>query len=184
MPEIALNILDVAENSVRAGAALIEISVIISTEEDTLTVTITDDGCGMDADQLDKVQDPFYTTRTTRKVGLGIPFFKQAAECTGGSFSIISEKGRGTAVKAVFGLSHIDRMPLGDINATVHTLVVFHPSTDVIYRYIFNDNTFVMDSRELKQIMGDVPLQTAEVSKFIREYLDENKTATDNGIEI
>ena len=117
-------------------------------------------------------------------MGLGIPFFKQAAECTGGSFLITSEKGRGTAVKAVFGLSHIDRMPLGDINAAIHTLVVFHPSTDFIYRYIFNDKTFVMDSRELKEILGDVPLQTAEVSKFIREYLDENKVSTDGGMEI
>lgn len=184
MPEIALNILDVAENSVRAGAALIEISVIVRTQEDTLTVTIADDGCGMDKSQLEKVQDPFFTTRTTRKVGLGIPFFKQAAECTGGSFAITSEKGRGTVVKAVFGLSHIDRMPLGDINATIHMLVVFHPSTDVVYRYIFNDKMFVMDSRELKQILGGVPLQTAEVSNFIREYLDENKRDTDGGAEI
>lgn len=102
MPEISLNILDVAENSVRAGASLIEIGVSVQTEEDTLTVVIKDDGCGMSAEQVEKVQDPFYTTRTTRRVGLGVPFFKQAAESTGGSFSIMSELGKGTVVTAVF----------------------------------------------------------------------------------
>ncbi len=96
MPEISLNILDVAENSVRAGASLIEIGVSVQTEEDTLTVVIKDDGCGMSEEQIEKVQDPFYTTRTTRKVGLGVPFFKQAAESAGGSFSIMSEEGKGT----------------------------------------------------------------------------------------
>ena len=84
MPEISLNILDVAENSVRAKAALIEITVSVNTKEDTLTVVIKDDGCGMTADQVKRAQDPFFTTRTTRIVGLGLPFFKQAAESTGG----------------------------------------------------------------------------------------------------
>ena len=117
MPEISLNILDVAENSVRAEASLVEITVSVQPEEDTLTVVIRDDGCGMTKEQAARVQDPFFTTRTTRKVGLGVPFFKQAAESTGGSFRIDSEKGKGTTVKAVFGLSHIDRMPLGEISA-------------------------------------------------------------------
>ena len=119
MAEISLNILDVAENSVRAKAALIEITVSVNTKEDTLTVVIKDDGCGMTADQVKRAQDPFFTTRTTRIVGLGLPFFKQAAESTGGTFSIDSEKGIGTIVKAVFILSHIDRMPLGDISSTI-----------------------------------------------------------------
>ena len=105
MPEIALNILDIAENSVRAGASLIEITVSVQSQEDTLTVVITDNGCGMTQEEKEMVQDPFYTTRTTRKVGLGVPFFKQAAESTGGSFRIDSEKGKGTAVTAVFGQS-------------------------------------------------------------------------------
>ena len=110
MPEISLNILDVAENSVRAEASLIEITVSVQPEKDTLTVIIKDDGCGMTPEQAASVQDPFLTTRTTRKVGLGVPFFKQAAESTGGSFRIDSEKGKGTTVKAVFGLSHIDKI--------------------------------------------------------------------------
>ena len=124
MPEISLNILDVAENSVRADASYIEITVSVQPEDDTLTVIIRDDGCGMTPEQVLSVQDPFFTTRTTRKVGLGVPFFKQAAESTDGSFQIDSEKGKGTTVKAVFGLSHIDRMPLGDISSTIQTLIV------------------------------------------------------------
>ena len=113
MPEIAMNILDVAENSVRAGASLIRITVDISRELDRLNIVIEDNGCGMTAEQVAHVTDPFFTTRTTRKVGLGVPFFKMAAESTGGSFSIESVPGQGTVVTAVFGLSHIDRMPLG-----------------------------------------------------------------------
>ena len=127
MTEISLNILDVAENSTRAGASLVSITVSADTKADRLTVVIEDDGCGMTEEQLARVTDPFFTTRTTRKVGLGVPFFKEAAELTGGSFAIQSEPGKGTSVTAVFVLSSIDRMPLGDISATIHNLVVYHP---------------------------------------------------------
>ena len=127
MPEISLNILDVAENSTRAGASLVQITVDVQPEADKLTVIITDDGCGMTPEQIRQVTDPFYTSRTTRKVGLGVPFFKFAAESTGGSFSIESEPGKGTMVTAVFTLNHIDRMPLGDMTATIHTLIQGHP---------------------------------------------------------
>ena len=130
MTEISLNILDVAENSTRAQASLITIVVDVSTADDYLKVVIADDGCGMTAEQVEKVTDPFFTTRSTRKVGLGVPFFKMAAESTGGSFDIISEPGVGTTVTAVFGFSNIDRMPLGDISSTIHNLIVYHPDSD------------------------------------------------------
>lgn len=184
MPEIALNILDVAENSIRADARLVKIEVLVQTAQDTLTVIISDDGCGMSEEQVKRVQDPFFTTRTTRKVGLGVPFFKQAAECTGGSFLITSKEGIGTIVKAVFGLSHIDRMPLGDINATIHTLIVFNETVDFYYKYAYNENYFELDTRELKEILGDVSFQNAEVSRFIRDYLEENKADADGGISV
>ena len=125
MPEIALNVLDIAQNSVRAEASLIQISVDVDEAADTLTITIEDNGCGMTKEQVSHVTDPFFTTRTTRKIGLGVPFFKMAAESTGGSFAIQSEPGTGTKVTAVFGLSHIDRMPLGDMNGTIYTLITF-----------------------------------------------------------
>lgn len=185
MPEISLNILDVAENSVRAGASLIEIRVSVQTGQDTLTVVIKDDGCGMSAEQVEKVQDPFYTTRTTRRVGLGVPFFKQAAESTGGSFTIVSEPGIGTVITAVFGLSHIDRMPLGDINSTIYTLVVFNENIQFVYTYCYNEQEFVLDTRELREILGgDISFSNIEVSGFIKEFLASNKVETDQGADI
>lgn len=184
MPEISMNVLDIAENSVRAEAALIEIGVAVDEAADTLTIVIKDDGCGMTKEQVAHVEDPFFTTRTTRKVGLGVPFYKMAALSTGGDFAIESEPGKGTEVRAVFGLSHIDRMPLGDINGTIHTLITFNTHIDFRYTYRYNDREFVLDTREFREILEGVPLDTPEVSQYIRDYLEENKTETDGGVSI
>lgn len=184
MTEISLNVLDVAENSTKAGASLVTIRISVDTTQDTLTIIIEDDGCGMTKEQVAQVTDPFFTTRTTRKVGLGVPFFKYAAECTGGNFHIDSQIGSGTAVTAVFGLSHIDRMPLGDITSTIHTLIVYHPDIDFIYYYRYDDASFTLDTREFRQILGDVPLNSPEVSEYITEYLTDNKLEADGGINI
>lgn len=181
MTEISLNVLDVAENSTRAGASLVEITLAADTEADTLTLIIKDDGCGMTPEQVAHVEDPFFTTRTTRKVGLGVPFLKQAAESTGGSFKITSEPGVGTTDTAVFGLSHIDRMPVGDISTTIQNLIVYHPDTDFVYTYRYNDNEFVLDTREFREVLGGVPLDTPDVAQYIKEYLVENKQETDSG---
>ncbi|MCI8297245.1 MAG: sensor histidine kinase [Lachnospiraceae bacterium] len=182
MPEISLNVLDVTENSTRAGAKLVSLTVAADHGADTLTIRIEDDGCGMTPEQVEQVTDPFFTTRTTRKVGLGIPFYKYAAESTGGSFTIDSQVGKGTTVTAVFGLSHIDRMPLGDITSTVHTLIVYHPGTDFVYTYQVDDRMFVLDTREFKEILGDVPFSEPEVSQYIMEFLTENKADVDQGV--
>lgn len=184
MPELSLNILDVAQNSIRAGASLVELSVVACTVADTLTITIADNGCGMSKLQVQKVIDPFFTTRTTRKVGLGIPFYKFAAEATGGEFSISSEINVGTTVTAVFMLSHIDRMPLGDINATVHMLITFNTELDFVYRYKIDEREFVLDTREFKEVLDGAPLNSPEVSQYIKEYLAENKSEVDGGINL
>lgn len=181
MTEISLNILDIAENSTRAGAALIAITVAVNNGADRLTVTIADDGCGMTKEQVHEAEDPFYTTRTTRRVGLGIPFFKSAAELTGGSFSIESEPLKGSVVTAVFGLSHIDRMPLGDMDATMAALIFSHPDTDFIYTYRYDNRSFTLDTRKFRQILGDIPFDTPKVSAYIKEYLTENRLETDGG---
>ena len=181
MPEIALNVLDIAQNSVRAEASLIQISVDVDEAADTLTITIEDNGCGMTAQQTARVTDPFFTTRTTRKIGLGVPFFKMAAESTGGSFSIQSEPGVGTKVTAVFGLSHIDRMPLGDMNGTIYTLITFNTQIDFLYTYTFNQRSFTLDTREFKNILEGVPLNNPEVSEYIRQFLNENSHEIDGG---
>lgn len=180
MPEISLNILDVAENSTRAKASLVTILVEVRTAADTLTVIIDDNGCGMTAEQVAAVTDPFFTTRTTRKVGLGVPFFKQAAESTGGSFSITSAPGVGTRVTAVFVLSHIDRMPLGDINGTIHTLVTMHEECDFFYTFRFNEKEFSLDTREFHEILGDISFTEPEVSLYIKDYLREHFNETND----
>lgn len=181
MTEISLNILDVAENSTQAGADFITILVAADTEADTLTVRLTDNGCGMTKEEVSKVTDPFYTSRNTRRVGLGIPFFQYAAECTGGTFTIESEPGTGTKVTAMFGLSHIDRMPLGDINSTIETLITCHPGIDFLYIYRYNKASFELNTRKFREILYDIPFDTPEVSAFIKEYLCENKLETDGG---
>ena len=182
MTEISLNILDVAENSTKAGATLVTITVEADFGADQLTVTIEDNGCGMTPEQVERVTDPFFTSRTTRKVGLGVPFFKYAAESTGGSFRIDSTVGVGTTVTATFTLSHIDRMPLGDISSTIHTLVVYHPETDFVYTYQVDDREFTLDTRELREILEGVPFSEPEVSQYIMEFLTENKSEVDQGV--
>ncbi len=172
MTEISLNILDIAENSVKAGAALTEITVEADEKADLLTVIIKDNGCGMSGEQINKVIDPFYTTRTTRKVGLGVPFFKESAETAGGDFSITSKIGEGTTVKATYQLSHIDRMPMGDICATMHTLITMHSEID--FNYKINGNGFVLDTREFREILGGISFAEPEVSNYIRDFLREN----------
>ena len=169
---------ELLENAIDAHSHKIEIFI---EEAGLKTIQIIDDGKGMTEEQVAKVTDPFFTTRTTRKVGLGIPFFKLAAESTGGSFRIHSVPGEGTEVTAVFVLNHIDRMPLGDINSTIHTLIVYNPQTDFYYRYSYGSNSFELDTRHMKEILGGIPLDTPEVSAYIKEYLDENKSETDGG---
>ena len=153
MTEIALNVLDVTENSVRANASLIHVSVDADTAADRMIILIEDNGCGMTAEQVASVEDPFFTTRTTRKVGLGIPFYKYAALATGGDFSITSEVGAGTKVRAEFVLSHVDRMPLGDMCSTMHTLITFNTDIDFVYTYTVDDRSFTLDTREFKEIL-------------------------------
>lgn len=174
MRELSLNILDVAQNSISANASLIEIEAVESTAEHTLLIGIYDNGRGMTDEQVESVKDPFFTTRTTRKVGMGIPLFKLAAEQTGGSLSIESQVGTGTKVKAVFKTDSIDFTPLGDIESTIITLISMNTDIDFIYRYKVDENEFVLSTQELKTVLGDVPLNEPSVTQWIKEYLYEN----------
>ena len=184
MTELSLHILDIAENSTRAGASLIQITVDVSLLADRIMITITDDGHGMNEEQLANVTDPFFTTRTTRKVGLGVPFFKQATECSGGSFSITSTVGTGTTVTASFCYSHIDRIPLGDLNSTIYTLITMHPDCDFLYTYRVNEASFVLDTRIFRELLDGIPFETPDVSAYIKAYLSENETEVNNGKSI
>ena len=175
MREMSLNILDIAQNSLSAGAGLVTLTVDEDSGADSLTLRVEDDGRGMDADTLQRVRDPFYTTRTTRKVGMGIPLFRMAAEMTGGSLDIVSEPGKGTAVTASFSLSHIDRMPLGDMAGTVTALIRLNPGVDFVYRHTVDGRSFEMDTRELRAQLGDVPLSEPDVMEWIDGYLREQE---------
>jgi len=174
MPEISLNILDVAQNSVAAGSQLTEIMINISTAADTLEVIVSDNGRGMSPEQVKMAIDPFFTTRTTREVGLGVPFMKMAAELTGGSFLINSNEGAGTETRAVFGLSSIDRMPVGDIAGTMVSLIGPNPEYDFIFRYSVDGSGFFIDTREMREILDGVPLHEPEVLSYISGYINEN----------
>ncbi len=174
MQELSLNVLDIAQNSVKAKATLVEITVDEQPSRDLLTITIADNGCGMSPEQVSKVTDPFFTSRTTRKVGLGVPFLKMAAEMAGGSLSIHSEVGKGTTVDASFRLGHIDRMPLGDISATVCSLIQCNPGIDFVYTCRFKGQEFTADTREFREVLGGVPLSNPEVIGFIGEFIREN----------
>lgn len=182
MTELSLNVLDVTNNSISAGADNISILVQAKRELDQLTIIITDNGCGMKEDQLRHVEDPFYTTRTTRSVGLGVPFFKMAALQTGGTFHITSTPNVGTTITAVFLLSHIDRMPLGDMNSTIYTLITLNPQINFLYTYRIDEKEFILNTVEFREILGDIPFDNPEVSAYIKSYLKENQAEVDNGI--
>ncbi|MBR6736633.1 MAG: ATP-binding protein [Oscillospiraceae bacterium] len=183
MKELSLNILDIAENSVRANATLIKISVAADTADDTLEITISDNGCGMSEELLKAVCDPFTTTRTTRKVGLGVPLFKEAAEATGGNMTITSKEGEGTMTKAVFGLSHIDRAPLGDIASTIATLIQCNSYIDFVFSYTADGRNFAVDTRELRQILDGVPFSEPQVVCWLRDYIEQNTNEINGGIK-
>ncbi len=173
MLEISLHILDIVNNSVKAGANLIGVTVCEDKKNNLLSVTITDDGCGMDAEFLKTVTDPFRTTRTTRKVGMGLSLFKAAAEATGGQFSIASEKGKGTTVFASFVYDHIDRQPLGDMAQTIITVLSGNPSINFLYRHTIDGREFLLDTREVRDILGDVELSSPEIILWLTEFIQE-----------
>ena len=174
MRELSLNILDIAQNSITAGASLITIEVSENTTQHTLLIGIYDNGKGMSEEQVRSVIDPFFTTRTTRKVGMGIPLFKMAAEQTGGRLEIKSELGVGTEVRAYFKTDSVDFTPLGDIASTVQMLITMNTDRDFVYKHTVNEKEFVADTREIKAILGDVPLDTYEVSQWLLEFIKEN----------
>jgi len=173
MIELSLHILDIAENATRAGAGLVEIAVDEDGTHDRLSLEIRDDGRGMDAPTLAKALDPFFTTKTVRQVGLGLPLLAEAARVAGGHFSVDSKENEGTVVKVDFQRSHIDRQPLGNIADTVTTLITGNPDIDFIYRHRCGDRRFCLDTRQIKKEIDGLPINHLDVLQFIRRYLAE-----------
>jgi hypothetical protein len=173
MLELALHVLDIAENSSRALSSLIEITIVEDLVRDVFSLEIKDNGQGMDAQTMEKALDPFYTTKKVRRIGLGLPMLKQAANTAQGRFSLQSQVGKGTVVHAEFKHSHIDRQPLGDIAGVIAMLILGNPDIDIVYTHRRNGNTYVLDTRELREGLGDVPLNNMEVLNLIRDNIRE-----------
>ena len=177
MKELSLNVLDITKNSVKAGASLIHISLVEAGS--LLTMTITDNGCGMKPEVLETVMNPFYTTRTTRKVGMGVPLLMLAAEQTGGTVTIESRHeedhpdDHGTVVTAPFHTDHIDFTPIGDMVSTMETLIQGSPDIDFVYVHDRNGAAVELDTRQLREVLRDVPLDSFEVVQWIGDFLRE-----------
>lgn len=171
MRELSLNVLDIAQNSIAAAANLV--TVTVSEADGMLTIRIGDNGRGMTAEQLERIRDPFYTTRTTRRVGMGIPLFRMAAEMAGGTLAIESKVSVGTTVTATFGLDHIDRMPLGDMADTMATLIRLNPTIDFVYRHTVDEREFEFDTRAVRAVLGDVPISEPDIMEWVSANLAE-----------
>ena len=174
MKDLSLNILDVTHNSISAGAGLIEVTV--REEKDLLTISIKDNGCGISPEMLKTVTDPFTTSRTTRKVGMGLPLFKLAAEQSGGTLTIESALGEGTEVTASFFTSNIDCPPLGDMGSTTALLAgALKEGMELVYTRVKDDKSFVFDTREIRAVLGDISLAEPDVQEWIRAYITEQE---------
>ena len=171
MLELSLHILDIVENSTRAGASRICIDIVEDTEKDLLTLEIRDNGSGMSEEVLKRAMDPFFTTKTVRDIGLGLPMLAQAAEATGGRVIIESRGGEGTKVAVEFKLSHLDRQPLGNMASTITTLIAGNTDVDFTYRHRHNDREFTLDTREIREELGEVPIGNVNVITFIKNHV-------------
>ena len=172
MVELSLHILDIAQNSIKAKASLVEISVTEDVAANLLTIIIKDNGCGMEPDFLKDVTNPFRTSRTTRKVGLGLSLFKSAAELTGGGLDIKSEVGKGTVVKVDFVYNSIDRQPLGDMASTMSIIIGGAPDIDFTYRHNYCGAEFEFNTQSIRQVLGsEVPLNEPDVLNWIEDSI-------------
>jgi hypothetical protein len=182
MRELSDNIMDIAQNSIAAGASLTEVEVVVNHEKDLISLRFTDNGCGMSEELVKAVTEPFTTTRKTRKVGLGLPLLQQTAQMTGGDLSIRSTVGVGTEVLATFGLSHIDRPPMGDVAGAWFSLVVMNPDTDFLFTYDYDGNVFTFDTREVRATVAPLPLNQMEISAWIKDCISQEINELHGGL--
>jgi anti-sigma regulatory factor (Ser/Thr protein kinase) len=183
MKELALHILDLAQNSITAGADLIKLTINESLISDVLTITLEDNGCGMDKAQAEKVKDPFVTSRTSRKVGLGIPLMLSACQRCEGDLIIESQKNVGTKLTATFKHSHIDRAPIGNMAETIVSLLIGAENINYVYIHIVNQEEFCFDTRAIRQTLGaEVPLAEPEVLDWVKDYINEGLSNLRGGV--
>ena len=171
MEDLSLHILDIAENSITAGATKIEIRIMEDIRGNLLTIEIEDNGKGMEKEMLKHARDPFYTTRTTREVGLGIPLLAQAARESKGTIEINSTKGKGTRISASFIYDDIDRKPMGDMGKTMSVLMLSGPDIDIYYEHKINDDTYTIDTSEIRRELDGIPINSPKIISIIQDSL-------------
>jgi signal transduction histidine kinase len=174
MKDLSLHILDIVENSVAASADKIEIRISEDKKKDLLSVEVIDNGVGMDRKTVEKALDPFYTSKTVRRFGLGLPLLSEAAKAANGHLSIQSKKGEGTRIKADFQSSHVDRKPLGDMAQTIITLVMGSPEVDLIYVHKKNSHTYRFDTRKIRAQLMETPINSPSGIRMIKEVLKKS----------
>lgn len=173
MIDLAMHMMDIVQNSIRAKASKIEIDFRESSQSDTFTFSVKDNGSGMTTEMIEKLKDPFFTTRTTRRVGLGVPFLKMSSEQTGGSLKIQSELGVGTTIGAVYKTDNPDCLPLGDLGGYLVLLVIANPEIHFSFRYAIDEKEFSLDTKELAE-QGITELSNNEMASAVKEYINEN----------
>lgn len=172
--ELSLHILDIVQNSIKAGASLIELSIVENSAENIFSINIKDNGCGMDEETVKNVVNPFFTTRTTRKVGLGLPLLQEAALRCNGTFDIQSEKGVGTSVFCTFERNNIDRAPLGDISSTIMTIVNSLENCEFIFIHVLDDMDYEFSTMKVKEILEESSLKSYDILLWIKEYIEDS----------
>lgn len=174
MQELSLHILDIMQNSIRAEASQIKLFIEENTVSNKLSISIEDDGKGMSDEMKENVKNPFVTSRSLRKVGLGIPLLNQLCIECNGNVTIQSQKNIGTKIIATMEYDHIDRLPLGDMAKTITTLIMGKPTIHYIYIHSLNDKSFTFDTEEIKAILDGVPIENLEVLAWLEQYITEN----------
>ncbi len=183
MRELSMHIMDIVENSISAKACLVQIIIRESLKKNLLEIEIIDNGAGMDKSLLGSVDDPFTTTRTTRKVGLGIPLFKAAVERCDGTFWIESKPKKGTNIKGSFRYDHIDRAPMGDLVDTIIALIAGNKDLDFIYHHITDEGEYLLKTKELKEVLSDIDINNIKVLEWIRINIKEGLEQINGGVE-
>lgn len=174
MNDLSMHILDIVQNSISAGATRVTLTVDEAPGADLLTIVIGDNGKGMTPEQVSRLSDPFFTSRTTRKVGMGIPLLMDSARQSGGDVRIESEPGKGTEVTAVFGYSNIDRPPLGDVANALMLLVSSNPALDFLFTYRYNGDEYLFDTVDVREILGDDALKDLTIIRNLEEMIKDN----------
>jgi len=177
MNDLSMHILDIIQNSLSAGASLIELDVWEDLTNNLLAITIKDNGKGMTPEQVAQVTDPFFTSRTTRKVGMGLPLYRQSAEQSGGALTVASEAGAGTSVTATFVYDHIDRPPMGDLANAVVLMMSANPDHLFKFKYHYNDNAYSIDTLEINEALDGMPMNDVQVIKMVQQIIEENMQA-------